>query len=222
MVLFADGGGLFFYEWYWDPIFKAIAALPVLGIVAFGLALLSRRWIPKLGHRVWVAVAIIVGGEALILGVGLYSEYQRPIRESRAVARTLDFTPYEPRPLPPPFVLTSSRAGPGPSSLGVPVFYANYDAGDGSVDTTQEPRPAPGGESAAGRCLLPDAGCHEVRTPKGIPVLIAHNKWGVDASAVLGGTLVSVLTIDVGEAAVLAYYDALEPVTADDIEFTGA
>ena len=53
-------------------------------------------------------------------------------------------------------------------------------------------------------------------------MLIARNRWGVDASAVLGRTLVSVLTVDVGEAAVLAYYDALEPVTPDDIKFTGA
>ena len=165
---------------------------------------------------------IIVGGEALILGGGLYSEDQRPIRESRAVARTFDFTAYEPRPLPSRFVLTSSRAGPGPSSLGVSVFYANYDIGDGFADTTQEPGSAPGAASAAGRCLLPDAGCRRVRTPKGIRVLIARNRWGVDASAVLGRTLVSVLTVDVGEAAVLAYYDALEPVTPDDIKFTGA
>jgi hypothetical protein len=187
MVLFADGGGLFFNEWYWDPIFRAIAALPFLGIVAFGLALVSRRWIPKLGHRVWVAVAIIVGGEALILGAGLYSEYQRPIRESRVVARTLDFTR-----------TSRARSRRGSSS--------------------PAPEPAP----AAGRCLLPEAGCRRVRTPEGMPVLIARSRWGLDASAVLGRTLVSVLTVDVGEAAVLAYYDALAPVAPDDIEFTGA
>jgi hypothetical protein len=115
MVLFADGGGLFLNKWYWDPIFRAIAALPFVGIVAFVAAFVTRR-----------------------------------------------------------------------------------------------------------RCLLPDAGCRRVRRPEGMRVLIARSRWGVDASAVLGRTLVSVLTVDVDEAAVLAYYDALAPVAAGDIEFTGA
>jgi hypothetical protein len=220
MVLFADGGGLFFNEWYWGPIGHAIVALPFLGILAFVMAIVSRRWIPNLGHRVSVAAVIIVGGEALVLGGGLYSEYEQPARESRAVARTLDFTAYEPRPLPAPFVLRSAMAGPGP--LDAPVLYVNYDAGDGFAETTQEPRPAPGAEANAGRCLLPDAGCHEVRTAKGRTVLIASTARGTNASAVLGGTLVSVLGVDVGEAAVLAYLDSLQPVDPEEIEFSRA
>jgi hypothetical protein len=85
-VLFA-GGGLFFNEWYWEPIFRAIVALPFLGIVAFVTALVSRRWIPDLGHRVWVAVAIIVGGEALILGGGLHLASGQDARDCTAGGR---------------------------------------------------------------------------------------------------------------------------------------
>jgi hypothetical protein len=179
-----------------------------------------RRWIEPIGKRVLVAMGIIVGGTALILGGGLYSAYERPARESRAVARTLSFTAYEPRPLPPPFVLRSARAGVG--ALDAPVIYINYDAGDGFASTTQEPRPAPGGESAAGRCLLPDVRCREVRTPKGVTVLITGDARGVDASAVLGGTLVSVQAVAVGEAAVLDYFDALQPVDPTELEFSRA
>ena len=67
MTLFA-AGGLFFNEWYWEPIFRALVALPLIGIVAFVTALAVRRWLPSPGHRVWVAVRIIVGGRALVLG----------------------------------------------------------------------------------------------------------------------------------------------------------
>jgi hypothetical protein len=99
----------------------------------------------------------------------------------------------------------------------------NYDAGDGFADTTQEPRPAPGGESAAGRCLIPEVRCREVRTPKGRTVLVESTARGsTNASAFLGGTLVSVLAVDVGQAAVLAYFDSLQPVDPTKLEFSRA
>jgi hypothetical protein len=218
VTLFADGGGLFFYEWYWDPIFRALKLLPLIGIVAFVVALAARPLIPKLGPRIVVAVGIIVAGTGLVLADGLHGEYERPARESRAVARTLSFTTYAPRPLPSPFVLSNARAGPGP--LDAPVLYVTYDAGEGFADTTQEPRPAPGADSADGRCLLPVAGCREVRTPKGVTVLI--DARSVNASAFLGGTLVSILAVDVDRDAVLAYFDSLRPVDPAEIEFSRA
>ncbi len=219
MSLLAQGGW-FFNEWYWEPIFRTLKVLPFLGIVALVTAIVARGWIPSLGHRVWVAMGIIVSGTALTLGLGLYGAYERPVHQSRTVARTLGFTAYAPRPLPPPFVLTSARAGAG--ALDAPVLYMNYDVGDGSANVTQEPRPARGGESAAGRCLIPEARCREVRTPKGRTVLIENTARGTNASAVITGTLVSVVAIDVGQAAVLAYVDSLLAVDPAEIEFSRA
>lgn len=219
MSLLAQGGW-FFNEWYWEPIFRTLKVLPFLGIVALVTAIVARGWIPSLGHRVWVAMGIIVSGTALTLGLGLYGAYERPVHQSRTVARTLGFTAYAPRPLPRPFVLTSARAGVG--ALDAPVLYMNYDAGDGSANVTQEPRPAPGGESAAGRCLIPEARCREVRTPKGRTVLIENTARGTNASAVITGTLVSVMAIDVGQAAVLDYVDSLQAVDPAEIEFSRA
>ena len=100
------------------------------------------------------------------------------------------------------------------------MLYLHYNAGDGVVYTDQEARPAPGGETAGGRCLLPVARCREVRTPKGRTVLI--DARGVHASPVLGGTLVSVMAVDVDRDAVLALIDSLQPVDAAEIEFSRA
>ena len=78
MSLFAQGGW-FFNEWYWEPIFRTLKVLPFLGIVALVTAIVARGWIPSLGHRVWVAMGIIVSGTALTLGLGLYGAYERPV-----------------------------------------------------------------------------------------------------------------------------------------------
>ena len=51
MTLFA-AGGLFFNEWYWEPIFRALYALPFLGIAAFVTAIAVRRWVRPIGQRV--------------------------------------------------------------------------------------------------------------------------------------------------------------------------
>jgi len=212
-----------FNEWYWDPIFHAIVWTSVVTGVALLLDLLVRF---GLRLRPWppfgvIPVVVWVVGGALILGDGLHSEYERPARESRAVARTLSFTAYEPRPLPRPFVLTHARAGVGFDS---PIVSTSYDTGDGSAHVTQERRPGPGGRTTGGRCLLPDVPCREVRTPKGIRVLLAPTAFAdsVNATAVLGGTLVSVTALELDEAAVLAYIDSLQAVDPTEIEFSRA
>ena len=97
----------------------------------------------------------------------------------------------------------------------------NYDAGDGSANVTQERRRARGA-SRSRPLPVPEARCREVRTPKGRTVLIENTARGTNASAVLTGTLVSVMAIDVGQAAVLAYVDSLQAVDPAEIEFSRA
>jgi hypothetical protein len=221
MALFAAGGGLFLNEWYWDPIFHAIVWVPVVTGVALVVDLLVRFGLrpARLPFGVITGVAW-VAAVVLILGSGLYAAYERPADESRAVARTLGFTAYEPSPLPRPFVLEHARAGVGANDT--PALYTNYDAGEGFANMTQERRPGPGGQASAGRCLIPEVKCREVRTPKGIPVLLERGVNGFNASAVLGDTLVSVLAVDVDRAAVLAYFDSLRPVDPTEIEYSRA
>jgi hypothetical protein len=70
MVLLADGS-LFFNEWYWEPLWRTLVAVPFLGIAAFVTAIAVRRWIPAPGPRILLAVGIIVVGTAWILFDGL-------------------------------------------------------------------------------------------------------------------------------------------------------
>ena len=167
--------------------------MPVLVVVAFAVDFAVRRWVRPLEWplREGLAAGIVLGGTVLILGGGLLLESGRFARESRAVARTIDFTAYEPRPLPPPFVLTSAEAGAG---AGAPVIVTRYDAGTGYASVTQARPPGGARTPFNGRCVVAGSSrpCREVRTPKGIPVVMAepYGPSFLDASAVLDGTLV--------------------------------
>ncbi len=219
MELFA---GPIFNDWYWEPIGRAIVWVPVLTVVACVVDLAVRR---GLRPRRWPRFGVIelgawAVGTVLILGGGLLIESGRFARESRAVARTIDFTAYEPRPLPPPFVLESAQAGSGG---GAPVIHTRYDAGTGYAAATQQ-RPTGGATAPSnGRCVVAGSSrpCREVRTPKGIPVVMAepYGPSFVDASAVLGGTLVNVRASGVAEPSVLAYFDSLQPIDPEELEF---
>jgi hypothetical protein len=222
MVLFAEGGsGLFFNEWYWDPIGRAILALPVLGIVALIAFFAARRRLPDSGHRVWVAMAIIVGGEALILGGGLYWAYGEHARESRVIARTVTFTTYEPRSLPPRFDLMSSAAAAGREA---PEIHAFYSLGEQAWASVIQER-SPGGRNSrySQGCLLEGVTdkCHEAHTSKGTRVVLAKSfgPYSLEASALLGSTLVSVTGDRITEPEMLAYFDALRPVAPEELEF---
>ena len=214
-------GGLFFNEWYWEPIFRALYALPVLVVVAFVTDFAVRRWARRLAWplRGGLAAGIVLGGTALILVGGLVIESGRYARESRAIARTIQFTTYEPRSLPPRFVLERSTAAAGRDSPEIHVLY--FMTGDGWADVIQE---LPPGESNrdSERCLLEGASgaCREVRSPKGIRVMLSTDvARSLQGSALLGGTFVSLSGFDITEAEVLAYFDALRPVAPDEIEF---
>lgn len=219
MELFA---GPIFTEWYWEPIGRAVLWVPVLTAVACLVDLAVRQWRRP---RRWPRFGVIglgasAAGTVLILGGGLLLESGRFARESRAVARTIDFTAYEPRPLPPPFILESAEAGAGG---GAPVINTRYDTGTGYASATQQ-RP-PGGATTPfnGHCVVTGSSvpCREVRSPKGIPVVMAepYGPSFVDASTVLGGTLVTVRASAVAEPSVLAYFDSLRPVGPEELEF---
>jgi hypothetical protein len=218
-------GGLFFNEWYWEPIFRALYALPVLVIVAFVTDFAVRRWARRLAWplRGGLAAGIVFGGTALILVGGLVIESGRYARESRAIARTIQFTTYEPRSLPPRFVLESSAAGAGRDSPAIYAFYLMTGNGfaSGHASVIQE-RPPGESNRYSGRCLLEGASgtCREVRSPKGIRVMLATDvARSLEGSALLGGTLVSVSGSEITEDELLAYFDALRPVAPDEIEF---
>jgi len=219
MELFA---GPIFNDWYWEPLFRGIFAVPVLVVVAFAVDFAVRRWVRPLEWplREGLAAGIVLGGTALILGGGLLLESGRFARESRAVARTIDFTAYEPRRLPPPFVLQSAEAGAG---AGSPVIHTRYATGSGYAAATQQRQPGGARTPFNGRCVVTGSSvpCREVRTPNGIPVVMAkpYGPSFVDASAVLDGTLVNVRASAVAEPSVLAYFDSLEPVDAGELEF---
>ena len=211
---------LFFDEWYWEPIIRALVAVPVLGIVAFVTAIAVRRWIRPLGQRVLLAVGIIVGGTALILGGGLFIASGQYAHESRAVARTTDLTTYEPRSLPPRFVLKSATAAPGRDAPAIHAFYSL--TGNGWASVIQERPPGESNTRYSGRCLLegPSSPCREVRSPNGIRVMLATDgSSSLESSALLGGTLVNVSGSRITEPELLAYFDALQPVEPDELEF---
>jgi len=222
MELFA---GPIFDDWYWEPIGRAVVWVPVLTVVACLVDLVVRRGLrpPRWPRFGVIELGAWAAGTVLILGGGLLIESGRFARESRAVARTIDFTAYEPRPLPPPFVLESAEAG---ASAGTPVIVTRYDAGTGYASVTQARPPGGARTPFNGRCVVAGSSvaCREVRTPKGIPVVMAepYGPSFLDASAVLDGTLVNVRGSSLAEPSVLAYFDSLEPVDAGELEFKRA
>jgi hypothetical protein len=221
VTLFAAAGGPFFGEWYWDPIFRAFYAVPLLGVLALVTDFVVRRWVRLLAWPVrgGLAGGIVVGGTALILGVGLFIASGQYARDARVIARTIAFTTFEPRSLPRGFVLDSATAAAGRDTPEIHAFY--MATGDGWADVIQE---LPPGESnrLSERCLLEGVSgtCREVRSPKGIRVMLSTDvARSLEGSALLGGTFVSVSGYAITEADILAYFDALRPVAPDEIEF---
>jgi len=221
VTLFA-AGGLFFNEWYWEPILRALHAVPVLAVVAFVVDLAVRRWVRPLAGplRGGLVTGIVLGGATLILAGGLFVASGEHARESRAVARTIAFATYEPRSLPPRFVLDRSTAAVGRDAPAIHVFYLLTPSGFASV--TQERPPGERNTRYSGDCLLAGASgtCREVRSRKGIRVMLATTvAHSLEASALLDGTLVSVSAYNLNESEMLAYFDALRPVAPDELEF---
>ena len=103
------------------------------------------------------------------------------------------------------------------------MIVTRYDAGTGYASVTQARPPGGARTPFNGSCVVAGSSvaCREVRTPKGIPVVMAKPygpSFFSDASAVLDGTLVN-RGSSLAEPSVLAYFDSLEPVEAGELEF---
>jgi hypothetical protein len=226
MVLFA---GPIFPEWF-DGVFFALVFAPIPLATAIVADLALRRRLHGV-TRAAVAAGIVVGvtllgfsGRALIKDI-------RFERHASAVADRFTFIPYQPDPLPAPFVAQGVNAD---DEFGGPALVSRYVAGAGAFATAYQQQPGaevllqhghcslrglvgPGGSDLEGPCRL-------LRSANGIPVFIGvsesinHNVY-----AVLDGTLIRLfVSQEVGDRDLLAYFDSLRPVAKEAIEFTQA
>jgi hypothetical protein len=218
MTWFAQSG-LFLNEWYWDPIFGAFKALPVLALVGLVTGLVLRRWL-TLPVCAGVASSIVVGGAAVVLAVGLYIASGEHARDSRGIARTIGFTTYQPRSLPPRFALDRSAAAAGRDAPSIHTFYSL--TGNGWASVIQEQPPGERHSRYTQDCLLKGRSgpCRAVRSANGIRVMVAPTgSVSVEASALVGGTLVNLMGDRITEPEILAYFESLEPVAPVELEF---
>jgi len=221
MVLFA---GPVFTEWYWSVIFVVVACGPPLAIVAFAVDFAVRRLI-SVPQRLALAATVVVGGLGLIFG-GFARRADRHFeRENQVAVQSFDFTPYQAGELPEPFDERHVHALGG----NLRVLVSGYDTGLRQVSAYQQ-RPDAGVRLTNGACDVPDLRgnpthdfhnpCREQRTPSGRAVFFGLTEHGGMAFALLDGTLVRLEQIDMlPERDVLAYFDALQPVAADQLEF---
>jgi hypothetical protein len=226
MVLFA---GPVFTEWYWGPIFFALLFGPVLLPLAFAVDwLVRRRWRLTWPQRCAVAGGVVVSGALCIIGGNALVQDVRFDRDARAAARNLDFQPYQPSPLPRAF---STEAVQARDEYGPPVLVGQYGAGRRAYALAYQQRPTVV-SLLDGRCSLRqlagtgtnffDGPCRQVRTPGGREVFVGSSRHVVglsEAFALLGGTLVRVQHTELADRDVLAFYDSLEPVAADELAF---
>ena len=111
------------------------------------------------------------------------------------------------------------------------VLVSGYDTEPREVAAYQQ-RPDAGVRLTDGACALPGLRgspwgefrnpCREQRTPSGRAVFFGLTERGGIAFALLDGTLVRLEQIEMlPERDVLAYFDALQPVAVDELEFKG-
>jgi hypothetical protein len=219
MVLFA--GPVFEQRWWYAAVGLAVYALPVCMLVAFAADVGIRRWIRPLSgaqrYALWATVA--AGIPLLILVASLSLGYGKLTPQGRAALRAIDFTTYEPRPLPPAFTVT--RVEPT-NEGGVPTLRSNYAAVRSEpAHSTQRRLRIAGIPGTGDQCPISGStvACRELRSPKGIQVSVKepypHEQ---DATALLGGTIVNLRSHGQTDADVLAFFDSLQPVDKDDIE----
>jgi hypothetical protein len=223
--------GPVFTEWYWGPLFFAVVFGPPLVLVAILADLAVHRWVAPLRgwRRAGLWVAVLAGGPLMILGGQRVIAHLRFERDARAAARVLDFTPYAATSLPDGFSEQLVTA----NAYRAPVIFSHYDVGPAAYAYSYQERPADVA-LADGRCELHslaststsffEGPCREVRTPAGRSVYVGASHTlarGGTAFALLGGTLVRFENVGVAERDVLAYFDALEPVAPDELDFKG-
>ena len=222
--------GEVFPEWYWGPIiFSVVFGLP-LSAAALTADFAVRRWVRPLSWPqragLWAGV-VAVGSLAILGGRGL-TDHFRFERDAKAAAKQLDFTPYAAETLPDGFDEELVRAD---DFFGGPVVVSRYAVGSGSFAYAYQQR-APEVSLQEGHCSLRrlagtgtsfyDGPCREVRTPGGREVFIGALDSATErgqAFSLLEGTLVRLEHGQVADRDLVAYFDALQPVAPEDLEF---
>ncbi len=219
--------GPIFTEWYWGPLFFLYFYTPILlGAALFVDHLVERRRGPRrLRPRVMLVAGVYVAAVLLIFGLPDLRGDDRP--EVETVSR-LDFTPYAPEALPPPFRQNDARTG---DPFGRPVLMTILGLEDGGLMHAYQQRRAGGLSLQNGRCRLTrlavtaksyDAPCRELHTRQGTKVFVGvqQGATGAFAFALLDDTLVQLEGSQPDDRDLLAYFDSLRPVDQDELELT--
>ena len=213
--------GPVFPEWYWGPIFFLIFYSPLIAVVGVALFLLSRRWRrPSPAWRVARIAGSLLGAIVLVLAGSLGWRHVQFERAEARDAATIAFATFEPRD---GAGFRATRAEVHASSFRASVQWT-YERGGATVFVTQgRPReadlvPPDCGVSDGGRFGALRGGCELRRTASGRDVLLVRED-GLHALASLDGTLVVAHSASAPEEDLVAYVDALEPVTPSDIDF---
>ncbi len=224
MVLFA---GPVFQEWYWGPLFFLYFWTPLLlGAALFIDFLVERRRGPRpLRRRVPVVVALYLGALLLIFGPpNLNGDERAGEKTSR-----LDFTPYAPEALPPPFRQNNATAY---EQFGKPVLVTYLGTESGGIMHAYQQRAIGSRSLQEGRCSLTglagsgkrayDAPCRKLLTPQGTEVFVGAQQGATGAFAfvLLDDTLVRLEGTQPADGDLLAYIDSLHAVDQDDLELT--
>jgi hypothetical protein len=230
MVLHA---GEVFPEWYWGPLFFLVVFSPVLLAAAVGTDVVVRRLRGPLPlwkrARLWLAAAMVAIG--VILTVMTVRDHLRFEGESRAAAGSIHFTVHQPEELPAGLHETRVQAHAGR----LPYLVSHYENRSGppvrAYAFEQEPTEV---SLQPGACRLSDiegtsshffdGPCEALQTASGRAVFTGPSEGtvdGRDAFALLDGTLVRFISVNVSERDVLAWFDSLRPIEVDDIDFKG-
>jgi hypothetical protein len=223
--------GPVFPEWYWGPIFFVIVFGLPLAALAFAVDFGVRRWVRRLSwpRRAGMWLGVVAGGTLAILGGRALIDHVRFERDARATARHLGFTPYAPGSLPAGF---DEQMVTALDLFGGPVIVSRYGTRPGvyAFAYQQAPRET---SLQDGHCSLRhlagtgtnfyEGPCRELHTPRGRTVFIGNalgnSTEGGQAFALLDGTLVRFDHTQIADRDVLAYFDALRPVTPEEIDF---
>lgn len=221
MVLYA---GPVFTEWYWGPLFFLFFFTPLsLGAALFIDYVVERRRGPRRPlQRVGLVAGIYLAAVLLTFGPSDLGG------EDRQTVSRLDFTPYAPEALPPPFRQNDARTG---DPFGRPVLMTILGFEDGGLMHAYQRRRAGALSLQDGRCRLErlavtakryDGPCRELQTPRGTKVFVGvqQGSTGAFAFALLDDTLVELEGSQPDDRDLLAYMDSLRPVDQDDLELT--
>ncbi len=214
--------GPVFTEWYWGPLFAVLLFGPPVSVLAAVLYLVLRRRMP--GGRIARGAAAYALSTLLIVGGWAVVRAYRFEKQEEREARGLGFTLYQPRD---GFRVSRAEVYSGIRGTmhwtlerGDTYFFATQ-APLGSADL-EPPRCGTGKAYVTRGGGFEDEPCVAALTPGGRRVVLAReSRMPFDRYlfADLGGTLLALSTLEAPQEDLLAYVDALEPVTPDNIDY---